>query len=328
MKFIFLIAAEHQLFQVRAAIDHFKIETSDLMLVVLEIGDTSYIERLKASKDLGSIYIFPNWTSRSLFFNRLRFKPLIRFCQSLRRTDLEYTFFSSHYDSDPDLLFFSILKPKMYYLMDEGTASFSVQEKRKKQARKTLSYLIKSILYGQSIKLPRTLKYFTQYNLDAHKVDEIEKYKIKKNDNPLKRFTEGVVNFVGTSIVEVGYLKQEDYLSFLTKIYADLSGSKVLYYPHRKETQSKLLLIDKIGFTINKIDEPFETMFAKLEESPSLFCSPFVTGVLDNISKANEKIPELRIYKFDSDLLIQHKEVYENIYKEMRTNENLNFVTI
>ena len=47
-----------------------------------------------------------------------------------------------------------------------------------------------------------------------------------------------------------------------------------------------------------------------------------------NMAKSNEIIPELRIYKFDVTLLLLHSEVYEQIYTEMQTNQQLKFINI
>ena len=325
-KFVFSIGTEHHLFQVKAAIKHFNINANEILLLVFEIGNTNYIDGLKRSNNFGSIHVFPNWTFKDLFFNRSKFNSFITFCKELKKDISECTFFSSHYDSDPDLLLLAIVKPHKYYLMDEGTASFTVQNNRlKHDGKPVIINFIKSILYGHFIKLPKKLTYFTQYNLQLSKNEKIEKYEIEKRDNPLLNLNINEALFIGTSIVEVGYLKEMDYLSMMLTIYNDIKSQKVYYYPHRKESAPKLLQIASIGFNIKKIDEPFESFFSKQIETPAFFCSLFVTGVLDNISKANETIPKLRIYKFDTNIMLEGRVVYDNIYREMSSNKDLVF---
>lgn len=330
MKYVFIIGTEHQLFQVDMATEHFNIHQSDVILIIFEVIDTDFINKIKTSGQFDTVLSFKNWTFKDIFMRRDRVYSFVRYCQSLKNTNTEYTFFTSHYDSDPDLLFLSIVKPKKSYLMDEGTASFTVHNKRQQSIKKRFNYIIKSLLYLQPIQLPKHLIYFTQYNFKPHAFDRIEKYYVKKKNNPLMHFTEGEAVFIGSSIVEVGLLSATHYLTFLKYIIQDISKNKIYYYPHRKESKQKLAIIAKMGFDIQEQTEPFEKRFARLTECPSLFCALFVTGVLDNISKANETIPELRVYKFDTKLLTLHKEasVYDSIYNEMSSNNRLSFIEL
>lgn len=265
MNSIFIVETEHHLFQVNAAIEHFSLDLNSTTLVVLDTGNNSFIVKVKSSKEYGKVVIFQNWIFKDLFFNRRKIRVFRDFCKGLKDSRKNITLFASHYDSDPDLLFLSIVKPKMYYLMDEGTASFSVINARKKRSNKVLNLFVKSILYGCNIALPQNLTYFTKYNLDKGINDKLEKYIIKQLENPLSNLIEDEFAFIGTSIVEHGMVSETQYLSLLTEICKNNNDKKKYYYPHRKESQIKLSRIERIGFLINKIDEPFETMFEKTD---------------------------------------------------------------
>ena len=328
-KTVFLIGTEHQLFQVKTAIAHFNLATENVILVIVAVEKDGFAQKMKGSNQFGKVIIFKNWVFKDLLSNSSKCKEFIDFCVDLKKRNIVDTFFTSHYDSDPDLLFLSIVNPTMYYLMDEGTASFSVVHSRNKpNYQKKIEISIKSLLYGIAFSLPKKVTYFTQYNLDKKEEDVLEKYYIKKIANPLANLINDESIFIGTSIVELNMIKESDYLSLLIKIYDEINHTKCYYYPHRKESTEKLRLVEQIGFVIKRIDEPFEMMFVKQQKFPILCCSFFTTGVLDNMAKSNEIVPELRIYKFDVTLLLLHSEVYEQIYTEMQTSQQLKFIEI
>lgn len=329
VKFVFLIGTEHQLFQVQKAIAHFKLDITRVILVILAVDNDNFAQKMQDDKQYGQVLIFQNWVFKDLFLNRSKCKSFITFCEALKSDNKVDIFFTSHYDSDPDLLFLSIVNPPLYYLMDEGTASFSVVNCRSKPVyKKRIEIFIKSLLYRKYFSLPQKITYFTQYNLNKNNNDVLVKYQVDKMANPLTNFLEGESIFIGTSIVELNMIKEIDYFILLQKVYENIKNTKCYYYPHRKESIDKLRLVEQMGFIIKKIDEPFESMFVKQQEFPALCCSFFTTGVLYNIAKSNETIPELKIYKFDVTLLIIHRKVYKQIYTEMLTNDRLKFIEV
>ena len=326
---VFLIGTEHQLFQVQIAISHFKLDTKKIFLLILAIENDNFAQKMKGNGQYGQVVVFQNWVFKDLLLNRSKCVAFITFCNNLKRDNTIDNFFTSHYDSDPDLLFLSIVNPTQYYLMDEGTASFSVVNTRNKLVyQKKIELFIKSLLYGKVFSLPSKVTYFTQYNLNKKDYDIIKKYQVNKISNPLIKLLRSESIFIGTSIVELDMIKDVHYLILLQKVYNDIKETKCYYYPHRKESAEKLQLIEQMGFIIKKIDEPFESMFSKQQEFPALCCSFFTTGVLYNIAKSNEIIPELKVYKFNVTLLKFDSNVYERIYTEMLTNSRLKFIEI
>lgn len=326
---VFLVGTEHQLFQVKRAIDKFKLINERILLVVLEVNGESLIRKIEDEKEFDKVVVFQNWIFEDILRNRSKPNAFIKFCNQLKENYSVARFFTSHYDSDPDLLFLSIVNPPEYYLMDEGTASFMVVYRRcTLDYRKRIQILIKSILYLKVFSLPTKLTFFTQYNLNVKKEDTVIKYQVEEMSNSLTNLIREESIFVGTGLVEVNMMKESVYLALLRKVYEGIKYTKCYYYPHRKESIKKLQLIEQMGFVIKRIDEPFESMFAKQNELPGLCCSFFTTGVLYNIAKSNKTIPELRIYKFDLKTLLQQRKIYEQIYIEMQSNKRLKFIQI
>lgn len=327
---IFLIGAEHQLFQVNIAITHFKIEKKNIILIIEKVSNNhKFIDKVYNSNLYGKVLIFESWTFKDLFRNPYKHHFFINLCSSF--IDKEIIFFASHYDSDSTLLFNSIVKPFKYFLMDEGTASFSVQiQRNSSQFRTKLKGLIKSIFYKNQISLPKELLYFTKFDLDLPMNDHKVIYEEEKNDNPLMLLNKDELIFIGSSIVELKMIEEMDYISCLVKVITDNEKNthKFYYYPHRKECVNKLNKIEKLGFAIRYLEEPFETFFNKQIKIASIICSFHTTSVIYNIACLNYKLPRLVIYRFDNYLLKTDRMVYESIYNVIKANKLINFVDI
>ncbi|GEM_PF-1774336 len=330
MKNIFLIGAEHQLFQVDIAISHFRIDKESVILIIEKVSNNhNFIDKVINTNDYGEVIIFESWTFKDLFINPSKHQLFINLCK--RFVNKKIFFFASHYDSDSTLLFNSIVKPSKYFLMDEGTASFSVQIQRNSFDFITKNKnFVKSLFYKRGIKLPKELMYFTKFELDLPKNDQKIVYKVEKDKNPLTLLNQGELIFIGSSIVEVEMIEEIAYINLLAKVVYENKEeiSKFYYYPHRKECNQKLDKIIKLGFEIKFLDEPFEPFFNKQIEISSIICSFYTTSVVYNIAESNIILPKLIIYKFDNSLLKTDRLIYENIYKVINTNKLINFSDI
>ena len=330
MKFIFLISAEHQLFQVENAISNFGILRNDVVLIIEKVSNNqNFIDKHLNSKLYPKVIIFESWTFIDILKNPYKYQNFINLCLSFSKYDI--TFFASHYDTDSPLLFNSIVKPDKYFLMDEGTASFTVQMQRNTfELISKIKFFIKSIFYRTRIRLPLTLTYFTKFYLSLSKNDYIEIYKVEKNNNALTSLIRNELIFIGSSIVELKMMDKVDYIRYLSKIISDSSCeiTNFHYYPHRNESENKLSEIAKLGFKIFHLDEPFETFFRSQVKIAGTICSFFTTNVIFNIATSNIILPKLVIYKFDTNLLKRDRQVYENIYENIKTNKKINFLML
>ncbi|TKC05270.1 hypothetical protein [Pedobacter frigoris] len=326
--YVFLIGAQHQLFQVYEAIRKYSVDSSQVTVVIEDTGDQRVVKRAQDEEKFGEVIVFENWVFKDILLNPNKHLSYIKYCKSLRPISTDILFFASHYDSDNTLLFLSIVNPALFYLMDEGTASFTVSSMRAKKDNRGLLFLIKSLLYRHRIKLSKGLIYFTKYQFEIQKYDQVDFYLQEKFDNPLETLVDHEFIFLGSSIVEVGLLKEEDYLSFLAQIFLINCDKKVLYYPHRKESEEKLAKVKDIGFVIVKIDLPFEEEYQRMKRCPATIGSFFFTTVLDNISRTNKKNPELVIYHFNIELLSEDKEVYYKILAHLYTNKYLKILEV
>lgn len=330
MKHVFIIGTEHQLFQVQAAIQHFSLKKDEIILIVIKLpGDSINQTCVGRYAELSEIYFFDSWVFTDVIRGVDKHKNFIDFCLKLRKFSDEIILYNSHYSKDPDLLFLSIVQPKKFFLMDEGTASFGVVRKRMTNSKMLFSKLfLKSVIFKVKISIPNAITYFTKYDFHCGPNDSIEKYEIKQIDNPLKSYDYNKMIFIGSNIVNAGLITTQKYIELLILVCKNYEGKKWLYYAHRREDSAKLQKIESLGFEIVRLNMPFETMFSSLVECPAVFCSFFTTGVLNNISEQYTNIPELIIYKFDTALLRHGKEIYDDIYFSMEKNKRLRFTLI
>lgn len=305
------------------AIRHFKLAINDIILLVEDLGVEKTFHDDLGKQNFGELRTFKNWIFRDLICNPEFSLNFISICEDIAFRYESLNLYVSHYDSDSSLLANSILKPKNIFLMDEGTASFETVIARRANRDTTPSLTIKSLLYKLRIYLPLKITYFTKYNLEANLLDSVELYSDKLIHNTLFAKDMDVIFLLGSSAVEVGLIRKTHYLDILKIIRSDNVDKSIHYYAHRKESPKKLKEIGNIGFEIILNELPFETLFANLRKMPHKIISIHISGVLDNISKRYQNIPELVMYKFNDALLLKNRDVYRDIYNHFKKNEKL-----
>ena len=214
---IFMIGTAHQYHQVEIAVRQFCLDKNDVYLLVEDLGFENAFQEGLSDAGFGEVIFFKSWRFEDLVLKPKLSKQFIATCRSLRFRFRRINLYTSHYDSDFCLLADSILKPKKFVLMDEGTASFETAIARRSNRGNNLKLFIKSILYNVPISLPRKIIFFTKYNLKISFPDEVSLYCEAKIDNPVVSKNKDVVVFLGASIVEVGLLAANHYHELLIK---------------------------------------------------------------------------------------------------------------
>jgi len=322
-KNIFMIGTKHQYHQVEMAISHFNLDKKDIYLLVEDLGFEKTFHDDLRNKSFGEVIIFKSWIFKDLIYNPEISNNFITICKEIALRFKSLNLYTSHYDSDFNLLANSILKPKKIFLMDEGNASFETVLARRKNRDKKFTLFIKSFLYKIPIFLPSKITYFTKYNLKTNFPDNIKLYRDTMIDNSFVPLNKDVVVFLGSSVVEVGMIKKSSYFDILKRISSDYKNKKIHYYPHRKESLNKLKDLENLGFKIIKNEQPFEILFLSFNNMPHIITSIYTSCVLDNISKRYKNIPELILYKFDDIVLLKQRDVYRDIYNHSKKNKSL-----
>lgn len=325
----FIIGTEHQYAQVLHAIEYFKIDERQVILVFENLGkENKFISHLSNERKFKHFYVFDSWIFQDVIFKYNVVNKFIGLCYLINKNYYIENLFISHYNTDSTLIFESILSPNKIFLLDEGTASFSVVLKRKNLKTFNFKLIIKSLCYRRIIKLPKSLCYFSLYNLDTNSTDSLIQYNIAPILNQPLDIRNSVIFFLGSGIIETGLLLDEQYFKYLKSIRKLYSDKHIYYFAHRSESLLELEKIKEFGFEIVVNKMPFEKLFETLQYWPLKICSFNFTGVLDNISRKWVNIPELEIFKISSSDFLKEKEVYLEIEKHLKKNKKLIFSNV
>ena len=126
-KYVYIIGAEHQFSQVLASIEHFKISNDDIVLFIEESNDKNeFTQQIIKEYDFHKVFSFLNWNFIDLLKRKSRIHEFIKLCKNeIGSINEPIDFFVSHYSDDSTLLFLSLFNFRKFFLMDEGTASFT-----------------------------------------------------------------------------------------------------------------------------------------------------------------------------------------------------------
>lgn len=327
-RYLFLVSTEHQLIQVRMAIQYFDLNPDKIILYAFRTNkDSIDEENIKLYTNIENIKVFKNWTFKDLLFQKELFKDYFQCLNELQIVKNILWVFTSQYFSDYSNLAYSILRPDKFFLMDEGTASFRVAEYRNKILRIDAKNFIKTLLYGRLLSFPTRITYFTQYSLKVKQTDSLDFYKFELIDNTNFLVNQREAIFLGSSLVELNLIDKIIYLNILTKIRNDLGKRNCYYYAHRKENAIKLDEIRKLGFQIVLNSKPFEFLFSEFKIYPSLICS-FYSPVLDTLTKQFKHIPNFIIYRFDLKYLKKNKKIVKMILDSFECNSRIKIIDI
>jgi hypothetical protein len=315
---VFVIASEHQLFQVERVISD-KLKGSEVLIICeRRIKDKSTL--VEAQKIYEIIY-FDSWKFFELNSKCTEFKNILL---EIRKRSNRINVYSSQYSADYSLLMYNILKPITIYLLDEGTASIKVAINRRKkyQIKKFVKYFVKSIYYGCLIYEPCKIVYLSDYELELSKNDIL----INLANNRIKNDLGAIgneVHIIGSSLVEAKLIDENTYIKYL-KCLCDVRDN-ICYYSHRNENKNKLILIESLGCKIIENSVPYEKNFMNMAIKPKEIIA-IISPVVYNIANTYDLIPTLSVLVIESKYFKRNNEVYVSIYKEFSKNKRINII--
>lgn len=301
----------------------------DTLLIIFEVQNEKFPDTIIDQNKFSIVKMFDNWVFRDLFLKRSRYKKFVSFCKKLRRQSEEFTVFSS-IAFDITLLLMSIVKVQKLYLMDDGLGHFTNYYFYRSPARflYVIKLLVKSFIYGRFLRFRSDFIYFTEHDFIIENTPNAVRYKIEKVDNPLRNLNENEAIFLGTALVEANMINLANYIKLLSDARIVLKHKTIFYYPHRREEISKLESVKNLGFVIKKIDVPFENYFSKLETCPSVICSFYTTAVIRNIAARFNKTPNLKVIKFNKNILLKSQKEYEAVFHEIRNIKGIEIINL
>lgn len=331
MKYVFFIGTEHQFTQVFAAISYFKIDGKDILIFYQNQNNINKndISNL-ASKYKFDFLFFQSWTFKDIFFNRSLYIDFIRKCQMILDLDNSIILFSPHYFDDAFYLFLSFVKPFKFFIMDEGNSIFLVNNCRKGiNIGLRTKLLIKSFLYRRKLKIPYSINFFTKFDLKIESFDHKFIYIQAKQKLDFISKDDRVV-LLGSSVVELDLIEESIYLDFILFVKKFYVNKRIVYFPHRKETQIKLNKIVSMGIDVQFIDVPFSNYLINNPTRFTSICSFFTSSVIQDINDKFENLDFVVIFVFNYKLIKRHRKVYKDLYNYYKflNSSNLRIVLI
>jgi len=326
---VFLIHTNHQLHQVSKAVDYFKIHSGTIIIVNFRDNQEKSVIKQFAEERNYKVINIDSWVFKDLFMYPFKHREFFKELYQIKNRSKDINLFVSQYLNDSTLIANNILKPEVFYLMDEGTASILYSGIREKNNEGKLKILVKSMIYGKLLSFPKSLTYFTKYNLKISKnTDAVIKYKEVKVNNRIVKTEEHQVYYLGSILVEMGFVEKLNYLAFLNDILQIYSNKEIYYIPHRAECSLKLRDIEELGYILKKIHVPFEMWFEAQKSIPSELASHYYATVLGNLVDLFQNLP--KITAFDSPKLksSQGNDIAHKIYLNLKDKDCITFIEL
>ncbi|WP_156888318.1 hypothetical protein [Spirochaeta cellobiosiphila] len=187
------------------------------------------------------------------------------------------------------------LKPRLIYKVDDGASSIHIQYHYLKKGyypkinnllKEYTKYIYIKIRYGLILPLKFKFHLFTIFDLDPHrnqkKMSNYYSYLnslIKNNENTKRK---NVIYFMGAPLSEDGRISEEYFIMKMRQVSDkfEISGNNIVYIPHRRESDSKLNILNEMGYEVERWDDIAELGFKKRGILPSKIISFYSTTLI------------------------------------------------
>lgn len=333
----FLIYTDHHFNQVHKAIKYYNLSYQTIVLFIFksfrkETGSKNWINKIKKINKFHAIYVYNQWSLFSLIYRNkndaIRFRKKLKLYSKHKNPRM----FTSIYGTDTSQLAYHFLRPKTYYLMDEGNASYTVSMKRNKKSNDFFVLLIRSLLFRKFItKYPKSITYFTKYNLPINKSDYSDLYRSPLLENIIVFDNKSVI-LLGSNIYQEpswkrSIIKEKYYIEILKNIKQLYSNKTIYYYASRYEKSDLLKHFESLGYTVVAHQEPFEQMFPKMNPCAHILIS-FGSPILDNLTNEYKHLPKCIVIKLDLNRYRREKEVFRLIFQDFEKNPKLEILEV
>ena len=275
MKNLFIIGTPLQLINAMEAINHFKLEKNILVIVHRSLkANKTQIDKIRDLYKWEEVIDIEYSKHSSL----LKYVNLVKY---LKRYTYKYIFFPK-LEVVPKLVIANVKKEKVF-LLDDGGLTVTIYEKFIK-TNKLNKYDLKELrflLFGLKIKIRDKINLFTYFDLEPVNGIEVIKNNLTYLKNKIKnaKRDDNVIYFLGQPISTL--IDDAIYRNSLKSIIKKYN-KKLVYIPHRGETQDKidyLSELDNSMFSIKDIGMPVELFFLNTKIYPSHVISYYSTAL-------------------------------------------------
>ena len=262
---VFVVETPLQLLNAKEARAHFGISPRDSLLVLLggnTRGNRLQLMQLVNSEEWRDVHYLGRTDPLSFAVTELRAHPLLRSIGQAERVMI------GEYRSPLMRDFATKLKPRQAVLLDDGVATLGVAQYRQLCAREAnpppyvrkgwKGWVEKNMLRVTGTDLSE-ITFFTIFSISTSPPDTLIKhdYPQLRNGIPdIKHRNE--TYFLGSPLVECGYMTEEDYAASLREALEPCDGH-TKYIPHRRENDAKVArLASSLDLDVLRLDEPIE----------------------------------------------------------------------
>ena len=254
-----------------------------------------------------------------------------------KKNTIDYkTVLVGHMRSIYQAIFANTFKNGKCIYLDDGNSSISEQKTLREYKINSFSPWYKRIfpmIFGLSANLKfnnNYLHFFTMYKdviIEDHKHLKFyyNEFNYLKKEYDKKQTNTEIIYFIGTPF----YWQVASYNNFkndMLKISKIYKNKKVIYFPHRYESQKQLDIIKSLHWKISTVNLPIELSLIKEENLPLEF-GMFYSSASYSLSKL---IPNLKFRSFEVNNT-EYLEDGENIFKLYRAyeeNKNIELVKL
>jgi len=274
-KNLFIIGTPLQLINAVEAINQFHLKNNILIVVHRSLeANKEQMEKIKDLYKWDEIIDIEYSKHSSL----LRYVELIKY---LKNYIYKYIFISK-LEVVPKAIIANVKKEKVF-LLDDGGLTVTIYDKFIK-TNKLNKYDFKELrflFFGLKIKIRDKINLFTYFDLSPVNGIEIVKNKLtflNKNSKDIKKDA-NIIYFLGQPLSSI--MDDKTYRNSLESIIAKYK-KKVIYIPHRGETQDKIKYLSKLDtsmFSIQNIGMPVELFFLDNKIYPYHIMSYYSTAL-------------------------------------------------
>lgn len=317
---IFLVDSPLQYLNAQEAKHQFQLDNSNSVLIVFEGVSKKNFRQIKSLVDID------DWNKvHFLRYNQHRvFRYLLVPYLNLLRRKYEpiEKVFIGEYRSDLMRHFSNASLTKEIYLLDDGNVSTiihkSIEDRIgvRKKTKKLRSFLNRMV--GLKDNDIFDINYFTIYSNERKEsgrnivTNNYEYIKSKVVNYTVK----DKIYFIGNNLPELDIISYDTYLDKFKDIREIYKNKKIVYIPHRRESEEKLNSLSQIdGIEIRDYGEPIEFALIKDKTIPIELAS-FFSSALDNCYHIFGDRLKITSFKLDKNILSNEvHEKFEEIFK-------------
>jgi hypothetical protein len=236
--------------------------------------------------------------------------------------------FFSNYNSWVQHYVLKQYDPEETILISDGTGILSIAALRKDN--KEIPFKGSKLFIDKVLGLSpvQNLVFYSPWELDVAATDSVEVFSFKSSSS--SEIKQDKIYFVGSPLVELGYLSKEKHLAYLKGIKEQFENANCFYFSHRREKDENLKEYEFFG-KIVRDDVPFEERMEIEEKLPGTVIS-YISSVLINLPQV---YPQLKFYYLsleegdipEGSTFKQRYEVLEQNFQKMK-RDNFKELTI